>query len=384
MLPACAGRTGPSSSRGWDELRFAHDLWKADLGPGNRVVSPACVSAALTMLAAGAKGTTKQEIVEALRASSAGAIAATIEARASDWTGAGEPQVTMANSLWSQAKLEVSASYANTIAARFDALARELPGDGSAAQEAVNAWVSAQTKGQIDTLLEGPPDPATAAMLISTLHFVGAWVHAFDPADTTLLPFRRDDGVEVEVPMMRGALPLRLAWDEDGFALAELPYVGELGLDMLVIRPPKDTTLASASADLDVARLRALIDMLDANDPGADPPQPIVIGLPRFKVSARSDLVEVMRTLGMRQAFDPDQAQLGGISRAPLWVSQFTHAVVVEVDEAGTEASAAASLALSSRSRPTRFWMDRPFWYVIRQRGGPWLFVGQMADPSAA
>jgi serpin B len=384
-LPACAARIGASGEpRGFDEQRFAFELWQASGMVGNAALSPACVAMVLAMLEVGARRQTLHEIDDALHVGRRGELVEVIAARAAAWTGASEPRLRMAQALWVRPGLALDASYVAAMT-RFAAVARELPGEGVRAQEAVNAWVAEQTEQRIATLVTEPPDPSVVAMLVSALHFEGTWADPFDPERTSSYTFTREDGVEIEVPTMVREQSFRVAMDGNdgeypGYAIAELPYAGSLELDMLVILPPRGLTLADSLAQLDHARLSALIEMLDSS---TIPEGKMLLTLPRFRVASRLSLLEPLRELGIVDAFDRDAADFRAMTDQLVHVGAFEHAVALQVDEQGTVASAAAVAEISNRSGPMRFFLDRPFFYVIRQRGGPWLFVGQVVDPLA-
>lgn len=47
------------------------------------------------------------------------------------------------------------------------------------------------------------PDPRVVALLANATHFTGTWTTEFDPDDTRVGEFTRDDGATVSVPLMR-------------------------------------------------------------------------------------------------------------------------------------------------------------------------------------
>lgn len=388
MSGGCAGnRSTARPGMDWDELRFAYDIWRASELSGNGAISPACLSMVLAMLELGAGGQTKRQLDHALCVDKPSVLPDLVAARVGEWSGSSEPKIHVANSVWLRAGLPIEPSYADTLTSRFGAAASELLPDDEAAREAVNAWVSARTHEHIPTLLPDPLAPLTVALLVSALYFEGKWAQPFDPASTGPSTFVRDDGVAVEAPTMYEHLLIRWAYDggEDtyGYVMAELPYAGSQELDMLLIQPPKGASLAEGLAALEFDRLVKLLDMLESQTSG-DLVMPVLVGLPRFSVSSRNSMLEPLRRLGVLDAFDPNTANFRGITSTDVHVSAFEHAVALQVDEAGTVGAAAAVAGLSARSAPPRLVFDRPFWYVIRQRSGPWLFVGQVADPLAA
>lgn len=82
--------------------------------------------------------------------------------------------------------------------------------------------------------------------------------------------------------------------------------------------------------------------------------------------------------------FEDDKADLSKIdAKKPLYVDEFIHEAVVQVDEAGTVAAAATSGAVVTRSAPPIIRIDHPFLFFIRDKlTGALLFSGQVADPN--
>ena len=65
-----------------------------------------------------------------------------------------------------------------------------------------------------------------------------------------------------------------------------------------------------------------------------------------------------------------------------MWIDQIQHEALVEVDELGTRAAAATGGEMAASHGPT-ITIDRPFLYLIRDRGaGTILFVGRVLDPT--
>jgi serpin B len=65
-----------------------------------------------------------------------------------------------------------------------------------------------------------------------------------------------------------------------------------------------------------------------------------------------------------------------------LHLARVEHEAVIEVDEEGTRAAAATGGVMAGSHGPT-IHIDRPFLYVIRDRGaGTILFVGRVIDPT--
>ena len=87
----------------------------------------------------------------------------------------------------------------------------------------------------------------------------------------------------------------------------------------------------------------------------------------------------------MPAAFDIHTADFSGMTgHRDLFISSVTHAAFVEVNEQGTEATAATAPAVSKGiSRTPVFRADHPFLFLIRENlTGSILFLGRVVDPS--
>jgi serpin B len=111
-----------------------------------------------------------------------------------------------------------------------------------------------------------------------------------------------------------------------------------------------------------------------------------VLLLPRFKLNYSNGLKDSLTKLGMGVAFDKSKADLSGIAHN-LYINEVFHISYVNVDEQGTEASAAsiASVnATSAMNEPAPFNMnvDRSFFFAIRDsQTGEVLFIGVVNKP---
>jgi serine protease inhibitor len=116
------------------------------------------------------------------------------------------------------------------------------------------------------------------------------------------------------------------------------------------------------------------------------------IELPKFKFDYGCRLRSPLSALGMKRAFDSDQAQFDGVEAAlgKIWLDEILHKTMVDVNEAGTEAAAVTAMTMammSARQRPQRtFYMvvDRPFVVAIRDLSSSTiLFLGSIGDPAS-
>jgi serpin B len=152
----------------------------------------------------------------------------------------------------------------------------------------------------------------------------------------------------------------------------ELPYGGG-ALSMVVIVP---TDLAAFEAGLSTETLRTVLAAIA--DGG------IHLTMPKWSARTHLTLNETQQSLGVVSAFGGTADFSGIVDGGGLWLDQVEHEAFVDVDEQGTRAAAATGGEMAASHGPT-VTVDRPFLYVIRDRGaGTILFIGRVADPTIA
>lgn len=363
---------------------FAIDLYqRLRTAEGNLFFAPGNLRTALAMTHAGAAGTTAQEMARALHFEAlpgprlhAAQAAAAADLGAAD-SGVGGVVLKAANRLWGAQDEPFVPAYLELTRTQYGA---ELVGIDFAATEqarqTINAWVSQQTQGKIAELLAPPAiNAGTRLVLTSAIYFKGAWLRAFDPAQTEDKPFQVPGlAVAPDVPTMQQKR--RFAYAESGDAqLLELPYVGER-LAMMIVLPRAADGLSALEASLTTQRLGEWTAALR--------PTEVKVALPRFTTRASFELSATLSAMGMPAAFT-GAADFSGMSRGRLQISSVIHEAFVDVGEAGTEAAAATAVVMTrslAMDPPPSFTADRPFLYFIRDtRSGQILFLGRVVDP---
>ncbi|XP_018420166.1 PREDICTED: leukocyte elastase inhibitor-like [Nanorana parkeri] len=111
----------------------------------------------------------------------------------------------------------------------------------------------------------------------------------------------------------------------------------------------------------------------------------IELKFPRFKIEESYDLTSHLQNMGMIDAFSQQKADLSGISAVGLFVSKVIHKAFIEVNEKGTEASAATGAVIVPKSLkpPINFKVDHPFLGVLKHNAtNTILFCLKMYSPS--
>ena len=366
--------------------RFAFKLYgqiKKQPAGQNTFVSPASVMLALAMTYNGADGTTRQAMARTLELE--GMSLDEVNRAFADLKSALKPtdskvELKIANSLWARNGFVLKPEFIKRNKDYFQAEIASLNFADPAATKTINSWVSKNTEGKIDKILDRI-DPSEVLFLINAIYFKGEWQFEFEKKDTKPDTFRLPGGERKEVPMMSQSRDFFYYKGKD-FQSVSLPY-GTGSVSMYIFLPDEQTSLDQFERNLTPENWETWMNSFQ--------PAPGDLKLPRFKVEWESSLNETLKAIGMAEAFDPQRANLSQIAAVSagqnLDISEVKHKAWAEVNEEGTVAAAATSVgvALTSVQVPReKFVMkvDRPFFFAIRDnRTKVVLFMGSVANP---
>ncbi|KAL3092890.1 hypothetical protein niasHS_004779 [Heterodera schachtii] len=108
----------------------------------------------------------------------------------------------------------------------------------------------------------------------------------------------------------------------------------------------------------------------------------VEVFLPKFKIESTHHLEQLLPSLGLKSAFDPNSADFSGISHGSLFISQVLQKAMISVDEKGCEAAAAtvvkfAPLAtMGQKPPPPVFRADHPFAFFLVKSAKEVMFSG--------
>uniref|UniRef100_A0A0E0R629 Serpin domain-containing protein n=1 Tax=Oryza rufipogon TaxID=4529 RepID=A0A0E0R629_ORYRU len=406
---ACSRRCAASGLAGM-ALRLAErlSLEEDSVGGGNLVFSLLSIYSALTVVTAGARGTTLAELLAALGAPSsrdalaedAGEIVRALPGGSG--TATGGPRVAHACGLWHDRRRNVKPAFRDAAAASFQATTRAVDflANPEEARNEINSWVAAATENLIDTILPpGSVSTDTRLVVASAIYFNATWQTPFRKQDTKKDKFHiLGGGGDVDADFMRSGDDQYVA-AYDGFKVLKMPYNTRASrthtqpqYSLCVFLPDKRNGLWT------------LADRMEAG--GGEvflrehmPEKRVKVGefrIPRFKLSFDGSIKTALQGVGVRAVFDPAAADLsdvleeGNSGDPPLFVSDVLHGAAIEVNEEGTEVAAATVVIMKGRARrpspapaPVDFVADHPFaFFVVEESSGAVLFAGHVVDPT--
>jgi serine protease inhibitor len=347
----------------------------------NVFVSPSSVAFALSMAYNGANGATQQAMADALQVqgmSLADLNRANADLRQQLENPDPQVQLAIANSLWSRQGVSFKSSFMQRNRQFYRAKVSELDFRSPQAVSTINAWVSQNTQGKIDTIVE-QISPDDVMFLINAIYFKGDWSRPFDPQQTTQAEFYLANGSRKQHPMMAQQGEYRYTETEQ-YQAVRLPYGSGQRMSMIILLPKPSVKLSTWLASLDGEMWQGILSQL-RNRPGA-------VQIPRFKLEYEIELSRTLTEMGMGEAFS-SRADFSGLSSVPTQIDAVQHKTFVEVNEKGTEAAAVTSIGIRATSaimpqEPFRMVVNRPFFCAIHDgQTGSILFMGAIANPQS-
>jgi len=367
---------------------FAFDMYQSLRSQeSNLIFSPYSISLALAMTYAGARGETESQMAQILSFDlPQGQLHPAFHTLERILAQRGEAsskdqhplQLNIANAIWAEQSYSFLPEYLDMLSVNYGAginLADFIHESESARQE-INSWVSDRTEKKINDLLgDEALNTDTRMVLANAIYFNADWLHQFEADSTREAPFHLLDGTTINVPIMHQEIFIPYA-SGNGFQAVELAYDGSTAaMDIIV---PDADGFESFESILDAKKVNDIISSMQ--------PVSVEFGLPKFEFSSDFNLSGQLASLGMADAFDPDNADFSGMTGGhDLFISNVFHKAFVAVDEKGTEAAAATieTMGATAMEIDIDLIVDRPFIFIIRDlETGQLLFVGRVMNPA--
>jgi serpin B len=341
----------------------------------NMMISPMSLQYALGMLSNGCDEATLKEITDAMGMNDYSLdmlnsfyynLTQTLVQEDEDFT------LKLANAIWIQNDYQVGKDFIQNNKALFHADVNNIDFyQADKAKKTINEWASKATEGTIKEL-SLQINELTRAVLANACYLKGKWTVPFDKKDTQKEIFYNMDGSTSEANMMylTEILNFRNSANEP-YMMVELPY-GNQTFSMIVVLPKEGKTLDDILPNINWSNMYL----------GG---QKVHVQLPKFKIEAKypTEIMKCIKEMDINRIFIP--GSLSDINDE-LFVSFIAQDTFIEVDEAGTEASAVTNMGMAGSAGPgstppptPTIRMDRPFAFAICENTtGAVLFMGKV------
>jgi serpin B len=341
------------------------------------VCSPAGAAIGLAMLAAGAQGETKAEILSALHVDpekldetyrSFAALLTSVRDRAG-----------LATRLWMGREVQLRPTYVSLLRDVFRTPPGELNADPKAAATAINQWASDDSRGRIPQIVARLT--GTAPVVLASVANL-SWQQWFDwtyDAKFSTPPQRTAVAIKMVKRLSRNSV-----LEADGARLIEVAY-GD-ALDMIVVLPDDTSGLEKIENRLG-GRYDEWITALE--------PQGVDLRFPaHFDTTTALPLGDALKAMGIRHALDGRQAKFADLTSMPPghpgrenpYLGNAIQNVRIEFTAAVPDhrknvhpVGDPIEYPHLPQPRPVSFHADHPFMYLVRDlKTGLILFMGRV------
>ena len=284
----------------------------------------------------------------------------------------------VANALWIKDEYQIKQDYIDTAKTHYSSTIENVDFVTNEGIDRINDWTRQKTNDRIQQILEpDSTDDLTLMVITNAVYFKGKWGLEFNADNTHEQPFWTDMNNSVQVPMMKEAAAVYNYAETDDLQALELNYLGG-DVSMIILLPKEKDGLMTLEQSLDKKKFDSIKDKMTNH--------PLTVKIPKFEFETKYNLINSMKDLGIRDAFDENNADFQGITDERIYLDKAVHKAFVNVNEEGTEAAAITALVGRFSSGPpepvAEFVADHPFMFVIQEKeSGNILFIGRLVSP---
>ncbi|XP_053337476.1 alpha-1-antiproteinase-like [Clarias gariepinus] len=236
----------------------------------------------------------------------------------------------------------------------------------------INKYLNEKTHGKISNFIENL-DSSTIMSLLSYIYFKSKWSIPFNPENTREDQFHVDKETTVPVQMMSMWGYFNSYYDQElSVRVLRLDYKDSFS--MILALP--DTNITHLEETLRPQHLTKWQKLMSVSEHR--------IYLPKLSLKTSYSLINILAGMGCKDMFTA-KANFSGISDKNLLVSEVVHKATLDVDEAGTEATAVTEIEIivGSSGRTVTLKFDRPFMsFIVDQKTNNVLFMGKIVNPA--
>ncbi|MCU9614487.1 serpin family protein [Caldibacillus lycopersici] len=359
--------------------QFAFDLFNELLKikeAENIFFSPTSVHLALALAYNGAKTETKQEMGAVLHVNqyeveeTNRAYASFLNKMNSD---DGYATVNIANSIWIRNGYPFLESFLNTTEDYYGAEVHSVDFMDPKTKDEINEWVEDATNKKIKDMVQ-QIKPNTVSYLLNAIYFKGEWKTPFDEKQTYIDTFTLANKQTKPHPFMSQYGKFDYL-ETNGFQAISLPYAND-EMSMIVVLPREGKSLKEFYSQLTAAQWDSWLNDFSKKEGS--------LQLPKFEMEFEATLNDPLINLGMPLAFSGQADFRAMVEGGGIAIDEVRHKSYIVVNEKGTEAAAATSIAMTESAAMDTFTMtvNRPFFYaIVDNASGTILFLGEMDNP---
>ncbi|MGL6106968.1 serpin family protein [Romboutsia sp.] len=344
----------------------------------NVLYSPLSLYYALAMATEGAKGQTKDELLNLLEVKDEKNLANSLGNLYRVLYKDNEiSKLKIANSIWADDEvngknINYKKEYIDTLSKDYYASLYTADFSKEETYKEMEKWIKTNTNNTLN--FNETPDPDQVMTILNTVYFYDEWIRVFDKKDTKKDVFTLSNGEQIKSDYMSNT------GNVSSYKIGKEYISSSLGLknggEMVFILPNKGENienLISSEKKLEEIFTR------DYNNSGI-----VDWKIPKFSYGDSLEIKKSLQSLGIESAFN-DNADFTNITNSKILISDIKQNTHISIDEKGVEASAYSQIMFDMGDMPEdriEMNLNRPFIYGILSETGNLLFVGVCNNPN--
>ncbi len=327
----------------------------------NQLLSPLSAMYCLALIANGAGEETRAQM-SAVLGMAPEELNPTLLAYALGLPSGENAKLELANSVWFRDcdSLKINESFLQTVADWYAAQIYASAFDAKTVKN-INAWCEKYTDGMIKKIID-EAEPSSMLYLINALAFEAKWATEYEKDQIESGDFTTATGEKQAATFLHSTEHLYL--EGDTFEGVAKYYKGG-NYAFVGLLPKAGTDAATLAATLTGEEwMRAW---------NSQSGEVVKTKIPEFKTETFIKLTDILRAMGMPNAFDPAVANflpMGTYNGGSLYLSDVFQKTYLELDRNGTKAAAVTWGIMEATSaappeNPKEIYLDRPFVYLI-------------------
>ena len=229
--------------------------------------------------------------------------------------------------------------------------------------EQVNNWCKNKTHGKIDKILD-ELDPNALMVILNAVYFKGEWALKFNNHSTIKLPFYNLGSKEINVDTMVKIDHFNYYEDKKVQAI-QLKFIEDL-MSAIIILPSEENDINKYINTLSLSN-----DEYNKIIKGLKYAK-VNINLPKFELEFSQKMNEILKSLGMYNAFEPNYADFTLMrEEGDLYINKVIHKTYLKVFEDGCEAAAVTAIegaggAMHVEEKIYDMKINRPFLFLLK------------------
>ena len=319
----------------------------------NLIISPLSIFQALSLVANGAKGETLSEMLDLLQTDSL------------DNLNKINYQIISIFKQFSTIDIANAVMSKFTPLKNFTIIAEKYlaPIEPLISVEQVNNWCKNKTHGKIDKILD-ELDPNALIVILNAVYFKGEWALKFNNHSTIKLPFYNLGSKKINVDTMVKIDHFNYYEDKKVQAI-QLKFIEDL-MSAIIILPSEESDINKFINTLSLSN-----DEYNKIIKGLKYAK-VNINLPKFELEFSQKMNEILKSLGMYNAFDRNYADFTLMKEeGDLYINKVIHKTYLKVFEDGCEAAAVTAIEGAGGAMPVEekiydMKINRPFLFLLK------------------